>query len=91
MIPNEPVMRHLKKLTIAHRHPYKLFFKGNKQKMGSKQNIKVKDERKIAGTLKKVKKEKSQNELIFLNITKIKWVFYKEISAERRRSGRIRV
>lgn len=43
--------------------------------MGSKQNIKVKDERKIAGTLKKVKKEKSQNELIFLNITKIKMGF----------------
>lgn len=51
MIPNEPVMRHLKKLKITHRHPYKLFFKGNKQKMGRKQNIKVKDEgRKIAGT-----------------------------------------
>lgn len=56
MIPNEPVMRNLKKLMIGQGHRYELIFKGTKQKMGRKQNIKDED-RKIAGTLKKVKKE----------------------------------
>lgn len=73
VIPNEAMEEDLKKPMIAQVYLHASYYKGNKQKMGRKQNIKDEDE--SSRIFKEGQEGKSQSELIFLNITKDKMGF----------------
>lgn len=75
MILNEFLKRYLKKFVIVQGYFCELFFKGNKLKMGRKQNIKDEDE--SSRNFKEGQERKFQNELMFVNIIKDKMDFLK--------------